>query len=217
MKKLLFLALLLSACKPELDTERLDTAIEEQLRAGPMLSTAFLTLKYGDSRPVVARKLEALRDAGTVASIAADREGEHPLASEASGFKLSTPSELQGIKWDINTSYHNDSLSQVRLSAFIDDHDPQLEYQALRNKYFEVYGGPAAAIPTQAVFVQGSQRVDVTHNEQMLGITYQNTALEKRIYNMLTKCVFDKMGNSYNPVYYKQVVVPTKPTNPDHI
>jgi hypothetical protein len=213
MKKLLLLTLLLTACEPQLDTERLDATVQENLRTGPWIDTAFLTLKYGDTRPVVARKLARLRDAGTLEAIQADRDGW------ATGYHFTTPYELKALKWNLSTSFHNDSLTGVSLSLF-KHADPTIEYQALRNKYFEVYGGPAAAIPTQAVFVNGSQRVDLTRTEEIITVTYQNTALERRISKTLTKAHFDEFGNSYDSAYYKQVVVPresVKPANPDGI
>jgi hypothetical protein len=217
MRKLFPLLLLLTACQAELDTEKIDAKITEQLRSGPMQRAAFLTLEYGDSRPVVARKLARLQEAGTVATIEADSEGEHPLPSEASGFHLSTPWELKDLKWNITTSYHNDSLVALSLFTFIHEGDLNLEYQALRSKYKEVYGVPVTEIPKEAVFINGSQRVDLARAEQTLSVKYENTALAKRIFNHLTRSYFDKRGNSYDSTYYKQVVLPRTPVNPDKI
>lgn len=88
MKNILPLALLLTTCRAPLDKDKFDATIQ-QLRSGLYQSTAFLNLKYGDPRPVVAQRLEQLRDAGTVASNEPYREGEQPLPSVASGFSIS--------------------------------------------------------------------------------------------------------------------------------
>ena len=213
MKKLLSLALLLTACEPQLDTARLDAAVQENLRSGPWLDTAFLTLKYGDTRSVIARKLEKLREAGTVAAVQSER------GLSATGYHFTTPYELKSLDWSLSPSFHNDSLMQVSLHL-LKQSDPTPEYQALRNKYFEVYGGPATAIPTEAVFINGSQRVDLTRTDRTISVTYQNTALTRRILKTYTKAHFDEFGDSYDSAYYKQVILPReseKPANPDGI
>ena len=205
-------ALTLISCNQSNDKNTLNQLIKESLKSNKNIERVFLNLKFGMSKTEFENELKKLNQSG---KIKPDYSGY--------SYEFIDNKNLAGINWLISPEFHNDTIIGIELYSFKDFwknnyNSVDETYKEIISEYERTYGKPNySKSEFENYWLKDNLLISISKSKSNdLGgavyIKYDDERKESKI--DLTKCKFDKYGNSMDKWYF-DLKEKNKPINTD--